>query len=213
MLGQHTVATKFPRYVRHCLICHLLPHGSCMLATMPYTMSQPTVPEQALSDAEIAVLVREFNALPRRNTASSPSDPNHWIFGLHVVPIPPPGYLVFLVNPATRQVHGEGPLRIETHPLGAAEMRERGRHVAVLLLKSFVSRLGRADAPGFAPAGWAAEDPVLGFAVGEALRRLGVREELCAVGNAGEREKAVVLEAFENFLNTLVRTMRNAGAA
>lgn len=174
-------------------------------------MNYPVVP--SLTEAEVTNLVQEFNRLPRRHVVPSGPEPNRWVFGLHVVPIPPPGYLLFLLNPVSQTIHGEGPLPVETHSLTAAEKRERGRKVAILLLKSFVSKLGRTNAPDHfkvAPWEWVAEDSELAGAVGSALRSLGVRNDLCTVGVATEQEKNIADECFAGFLENLVRTMRAA---
>ncbi|GJF00280.1 hypothetical protein PsYK624_165640 [Phanerochaete sordida] len=177
-------------------------------------MNLPPVP--TLPEAEVRSLVQEFNSLPRRHIVPTGPEPNHWVFGLHVVPIPPAGYLLFLVNPASRLVHGLGPLPIETRPLSAEEAHDRAVKVAVLLLKAFVSKLGRTDAPEHhkvAPWDWAAEDAELAAAVGGALRALGVRTELCNVGTATEHERNYSTEAFTKFLENLVRNMRAAREA
>ena len=174
-------------------------------------MNYPVVP--SLTDAEVANLVREFNNLPRRHIMPSGPEPNRWIFGLHVVPIPPQGYLLFLLNPVSRTIHGEGPLPVETHTLSTAEKRERGRKVAILLLKAFVSKLGRTNAPEHfkvAPWEWVAEDPELAGVVSSAMRNLGVRSELCTVGVATAHERNDAAECFAGFLSNLVRTMRAA---
>lgn len=175
-------------------------------------MQHPIVP--SMTEPEITNLVREFNTLPRRHTAPSGLVPNKWIFGLHVVPIPPSGYLLFILNPGSQMIHGEGPLPIETRPLNTAERKDRARKVAILLLKAFVSKLGMPDAPfKFAPWEWVCEDTQLASAVAEALRALGVRNELCTVGVATDQEKNLAAERFAEFLESLVRTMRAAGAS
>jgi hypothetical protein len=175
-------------------------------------MNLPPVP--TLTETEISGLVQEFNSLPRRHIVPSGPEPNKWLFGLHVVPIPPSGYILFLLNPASRMIHGEGPLPIESRPLTPEEQRDRGRTVAILLLKSFISKLGRAEAPEYykvAPWEWAAEDSLLATTVSSALRELGVRSELCDVGVATGPEKTAATECFAGFLQNLVRTMRRAG--
>lgn len=174
-------------------------------------MNLPTLP--TWTDAEVYSLVQEFNSLPRRHVVPSGPEPNRWIFGLHVVPIPPAGYLLFIINPTSRTVQGEGPLPIETRPLSTSEQHDRGRKVAILLLRSFVSKLGRTNAPEHykvAPWEWAAEDAQLAASVSSAFRALGVRSELCNVGVATEQERNVVTECFTGFLEDLVRTMRAA---
>lgn len=173
-------------------------------------MNVPTLP--SLSDAEIASLVQEFNSLPRQQTLPSGLGPNRWVFGLHVVPIPPAGYLLFILNPMARFIHGEGPLPVETRPLSGAEVRERGKKVAILLLKAFVSGLGRAQTPDrFAPWEWVAEDMELAAVVSSHLRSLGVHSELCTVGVATDQEKNIAADCFAGFLENLVRTMRGTG--
>lgn len=172
-------------------------------------MDLPTLP--TLSDAEVSSLVQEFNSLPRRHTVASGPEPNRWIFGLHVVPIPPAGYLLFIVNPASFVVQGEGPLPIETRPLSDGEQQDRARRIALLLLKAFTSKLRRANAPEpyrIVPWEWAAEDAQLAAAVSRALRALGVRTELCDVGIATDQERDIATGCFASFLEDLVRTMR-----
>ena len=175
-------------------------------------MDVPALP--SLTDEEIASLVQEFNNLPRRHTVPSGPEPNRWGFGLHVVPIPPPGYLVFILNPVSKTIHGEGPLPVETRPLTGTEIRERGRKVAILLLKAFVSKLGRTQAPEHhkvAPWEWVAEDMELAAVVGSALRSFGVRGELSTIGVATDQEKNIAADCFAGFLENLVRTMRAGG--
>ncbi|EKM50581.1 uncharacterized protein PHACADRAFT_263934 [Phanerochaete carnosa HHB-10118-sp] len=174
-------------------------------------MNLPTLP--TLTDIEVSSLVQEFNSLPRRHIVPSGPEPNKWVFGLHVVPIPPAGYLLFIVNPASGIVQGEGPLPIETRPLSTSEQRDRGRKIAILLLKAFVSKLGRTDAPEYykvAPWEWVAEDTQLAASVSSALQALGVRSELCDVGVATEQERDITTGRFAGFLEDLVRTMRAA---
>lgn len=164
-----------------------------------------------MSAAEIAELVREFNALPRRPLVPSGHCPNKWVFGLHLVPLPPPGSLLSFVNPGSRYVHCEGPLPIDYRPLKPKELYERAHQIAVLLLKAFVSGMGAPGVPRMAPWEWSCEDPTLGAAVGNVLRSLGVRGELCVVGGATMEEKQVAAETFQGLLKMIMQAAMRSG--
>lgn len=159
--------------------------------------------------AEVITLVRQFNALRRTPSAPSGYCANKWLFGLHLVPLPPPGNLLFLVNPGSRYVHCEGPLPADQQPLNPTQLNERAHEVAVLLLKAFVSGLGAPEVPARSRLGpWelACEDPRLGAAVSRVLRSLGVRSEVCGILDATEEEKRIAQEEFQSFMMTLVQT-------
>ncbi|KAI0339553.1 hypothetical protein BDW22DRAFT_565542 [Trametopsis cervina] len=168
------------------------------------------------AESQIAALVREFNSLPFRPLVPSGYGPNKWIFGLHFVPLPPPGMLLSFVNPFSRYVHCEGPLPVDNRPLTVQTLQERGQQIAILLLKAFVSGLGVPDSPPqlrFAPWEWAVEDPSLSAAVSNALIRLGVRSELCVVGVADLEERRIAIETHQELLKTMVQSARAVAVA
>ena len=64
-------------------------------------------------------LVANFNTLPRKGLAPSGLVPYHWNISIRHVSLPPPGDLVFFVQPDSEYVHTEGPIQtVESQPRG-----------------------------------------------------------------------------------------------
>ena len=118
-------------------------------------------------------LVATFNTLPRRPLAPSGSVANHWHISVRHVPLNPPGDVLFILNPAARYVHVEGPL-----PASAANapMSVKAATSALLLLKAFNNALGNEgmDEARLRPWIWACNDAELAGALGETLRTMGI---------------------------------------
>ncbi|KAM0804284.1 hypothetical protein BDR22DRAFT_818433 [Usnea florida] len=150
-------------------------------------------------------LVSTFNALPRHQLSPSGSVPNHWHISLREVPLHPPGQILFLINPAARYVHVEGPL---PPSYKSATTEVKATIWSMLLLKAFNEGMGateevkRAGATLGRPWSWVCGDAEMAGAVGEMLRGIGVLAPE-GVGLAGDEENGVADEEWGRFLGTL----------
>ena len=151
-----------------------------------------------------ATLVPAFNALPRNPKVPSGLVANHWHFSLRRVPLDPPGTLLFIINPASRYCHVEGPIPTpETEPLPL-----RATIYSVLLLRAFTNSLGAPlgignDLRVGRPWSWSTDDAEVAGAVGEVLKGWGVGEGLESVGIAGEEDNTIATEQWAQFLEQL----------
>ncbi|KAF2398897.1 hypothetical protein EJ06DRAFT_544006 [Trichodelitschia bisporula] len=120
--------------------------------------------------------VLRFNNLPRPNT--SPTGlPNHWVFGVCHVDLEPQGDLVIAVNPKSSFLKQAGPAQILK--LGTAA--EKAEATISCLLDAFI-KADATNSPTFAPWTWSTLDSVTAQAVQDALKKHGVKSEICRVG-------------------------------
>ena len=151
-------------------------------------------------------LVTSFNALPRNRLSPSGAVPNHWHISLRHIPLQPPGYALFIVNPASAYVHTEGPLPPSYHD---ATVEVKASLWSILLLRAFNNGLGTTD-QGVPPIGrpwsWASNDAEMAGAVGERLRGLGVTAPE-GIGIAEEEENKKADECWEGLFTTLRQQM------
>lgn len=158
-------------------------------------------------------LVSTFNALPRDRLMPSGSIPNHWHISIRAVPLDPPGHLLFLILPAARYVHVEGPLPPD---FATASLSIKATAVAMLLSKGFNDGLGvteedkRAGMVMGRPWSWVCDDAEMAGAVGEALRGMGVQAPE-GVGIAGPEENAIADEGWRGFFGKLHNQVRGMG--
>ena len=155
-------------------------------------------------------LVATFNALPRNQLSPSGSVPNHWHVSLRQVPLEPPGYLLFIINPPARYTHVEGPLPSD---FANASTEVKAATLSVLLLKSFTGGLGACGPePGIIgrPWTWAFQDAEMAGAVGETMRGMGVLAPE-GVGVANEEENGIADEEWQGFFATLNRQVQACG--
>ena len=127
----------------------------------------------------MASAVQTFNALPRQQLAPSGAVPNHWHFSIRHVQLEPPGDLVFLLNPAARYIHVEGPAPISS----LSSVPAQAELIAPLLLKAFNNGLGSPEVMKQAPWTWSTTSPELASAVSVRLKELGVKKELETLGD------------------------------
>lgn len=145
-----------------------------------------------------AEAVAAFNALPRNPITPSGLAPNHWHFSLRLVTISPIGLLVFIINPAARYIHTEGPIDIS---LRLATSHEQGTVVAWALLKAFQkSELGQVR-----PWSWSTNDAGLAAAVGNVFRQWGVSDGLDQIRAGNAEESAISNENWNTLMDHLVR--------
>lgn len=128
--------------------------------------------------------------------------PNTWIFTIRHVPLNPPGDLIMIVNPAARFIHCEGPVQ-----LASLSPKEKATVITPLLLKAFNNGLGVEDGPRVSPWKWSSNDSDIAREVGLALKELGVKEELCVVSDATEKDKRVADEVWQDLFRTLTSSM------
>lgn len=155
-------------------------------------------------------LVSTFNALPRNQLSPSGTVPNHWHISLRQVPLQPPGQVLFLINPAARYVHVEGPLPPD---YTSATTQVKATIWGMLLLNAFNKSLGateeekRAGAVVGRPWSWVSNDAEMAGAVGEMLRSIGVLAPE-GVGLAGDEENAIADEEWRRFFGKLHNSLR-----
>lgn len=160
--------------------------------------------------SDLASLVSTFNALPRNQLSPSASVPNHWHVSLRQVPLQPPGQVLFLISPAARYVHVEGPLPLS---YTSATTEVKATIWSMLLLKAFNQGLGateehkRAGAIVGRPWSWMCNDAEMAGAVGEMLRSIGVLAPE-GVGLAGDEENRIADEEWSRFFGELHNTIR-----
>ena len=162
-------------------------------------------------------LVKSFNALPRNPKAPSGFVPNEWHFDIRYIQIEPtPSHVLFLLQPQSQFVHLERlPLGLSPGASGLTFFPETGREAAPELVKgllhSFVNNLGlnRSGEKIFgAPWKLSTEDRELAEAVGEEVKRLGVRAEaLWTIGVSSPRVNGLAQTAFENYFGTLKKSI------
>lgn len=153
-----------------------------------------------------ASLVDTFNALPRKRLSPSGTIPNHWHISLRHVPLQPPGYVLFIVSPASQYIHTEGPLPPNYQD---APIEVKATLWSILLLRAFNNGLGAVDQevpPIGRPWSWVCGDAEMAGAVGERLRGLGITapEDM---GIAEEEENRKADECWERFFATLRQQM------
>lgn len=160
-----------------------------------------------------AALVTTFNALPSNKLAPSGSVPNHWHFSIRHVPLNPPGYLLYIIQPDSHYVHVEGPMPATA---SSASTEVKATIYATLLLKAFNSGLGGAPEQGAATLGrpwsWACNDAEVAGAVGETLRGWGVSAPE-GVGVAEEAENKIADDEWRRFFGTLHHQVRSVDAS
>jgi hypothetical protein len=154
---------------------------------------------------DIEALVRAFNNLPRSPKVPSGLVDNHWQFGVHHVPLTPPGDLLYLINPGSRYGHSEGPAQILSLPSAAA----RAEILVPLLLKSFVDALVTQADPyppvsAYAPWSWGTGNEELAKALEERLKAVGVRKELCKIKIGDDASCAIEEEGWSTLLHELI---------
>ncbi|KAK3309256.1 uncharacterized protein B0T15DRAFT_391441 [Chaetomium strumarium] len=124
------------------------------------------------------VKVHLFNILPRPEKApTDDSVPNHWVFGVCHLDIPPSADIVLAVNPHIRNYllrAGSGQI------ISLPTTREIAEATIPHLLDAFLEPTE--GIPAFAPWTWSTLGPNMAQAIEDALRSLGVRPELCNVG-------------------------------
>ncbi|KIM41576.1 hypothetical protein M413DRAFT_445548 [Hebeloma cylindrosporum] len=140
-----------------------------------------------------AELVKAFNSLPRKEKTPSGLVPNEWHFDIRYVHLEPtPSHVLVFVQPQSQLIHMERlPVGLPMDAAGIVFFPESGKEAAPEaakgILHSFVNNMGnnvmgaRAPPP-FAP--WKlTEDRSLAVAVGNELKRLGVRPDgVCNIG-------------------------------
>lgn len=141
-------------------------------------------------------LVAAFNSLPRNSLSPSGLVPNHWHFSLRYVPLPPPGTVLFILNPHAEYVHVEGPLQ---GPIENESIELKATLIAVMLLRSFASEpLGK-----IRPWSWSTNDAVMAGAIGETLKGWGIKDGLDVIGVAEEGERNLADEKWGEFFQKL----------
>ena len=139
-------------------------------------------------------LVKAFNSLPRKEKTPSGMVPNEWHFDIRYVHLEPnPSHVLVFVQPQSQFVHMERlPVGLSSDASGIAFFPESGKEaapeVAKTILYSFVNNMGNNQMmgsrapPASAPWKLTTDDRSLAVAVGNELKRLGVRPDgLCKI--------------------------------
>ena len=159
-------------------------------------------------------LVESFNKLSRNPKAPSGMIANEWHFDIRYVPLEPcPSHVVAMINPGSRYFH------LERVPLGVGQddgaisffpesSKDAAPVVARALMFAFVNNMGnnrfmgRNAPPPYGPWNFTTEDRELAAAVGDELKRIGVRApELCNVGVA----KPDVIKIMQQHFNEIYK--------
>ncbi|CAF9942894.1 MAG: hypothetical protein ALECFALPRED_010202 [Alectoria fallacina] len=164
----------------------------------------------AQQNQDPTALVSTFNALPRNQLSPSGSVPNDWHMSVRQVPLQPPGQVLFLICPAARYVHIEGPL---PPSYTSATTEVKATIWSMLLLKAFNEGLGATEEEKRAgtivgrPWSWVCNDAEMAGAVGEMLRSIGVLAPE-GVGLAGDGENGIADEEWRRFFGKLHHMVR-----
>ncbi|KAI4174861.1 MAG: hypothetical protein LQ348_006288 [Seirophora lacunosa] len=163
-------------------------------------------------------LISNFNALPRPARTPSGLVPNHWNISIRHVPIPPPGDLVFLVQPDSEYMHSEGPIQtVEGQPQGHVlnpKSLVTLQTIAKLIMKAFVEGLGAGEAhPPSAPWSWKTDDPNFARRIIKVMTDMGVREDLLSMTVADADELATCDRVWHRFTETMNRMIDEPPAA
>jgi hypothetical protein len=142
-----------------------------------------------------AELVKAFNSLPRKEKTPSGMVPNEWHFDIRYVHLEPnPSHVLVFVQPQSQFIHMERlPVGLPPDASGIEFFPESGKEaapeVAKTILYSFVNNMGNNQMmgsrapPAFSPWKLTTDDRSLAVAVGNELKRLGVRPDaLCKIG-------------------------------
>ena len=134
-------------------------------------------------------LVKAFNSLPLKEKTTSAMVPNEWHFDIRYIHLEPPSHALVLIQPQSKFIHMERlPLGLPHDTSGIAFFPESGKEAAPeavkTILHSFVNSMpGSGAPPPFAPWRLTTDDRSLAIAVGNELKRLGVRpDDLCKIG-------------------------------
>ncbi|EWC46346.1 hypothetical protein DRE_04517 [Drechslerella stenobrocha 248] len=79
-------------------------------------MAHPLAAAIDISNTNLPALVAAFNSIPHTELVPSGAGANNWHFAIRHIPLPPPGDVLFLVNPASHFVHAEGPIAYPVDP-------------------------------------------------------------------------------------------------
>ncbi|GKT60631.1 hypothetical protein ColTof4_00757 [Colletotrichum tofieldiae] len=141
-------------------------------------------------------IVLKFNKLPRPQTIHS-GLPNHWVFGLRWVSDEWAHDLMCAIHPQSKTMVFKASeiLRLSTDT-------EQAKKAATALLKLFIQNSITNQGSGslIAPWSWATDDPELAATIGDELRRLGVKHELCHVGICSAKDTEILDEGSEPHL-------------
>lgn len=131
--------------------------------------------------------VRSFNNLPKPEKLPGGEFANHWVIGICHVDVRPTYDLVIALsqhNPSTKQVRAE--------VLSLPTTQERAEATIPYLMDVFADSSSNLDRSVqlFAPWTWSTLDPDMAHALEDAIRKHGVKPELCKVGVCSAEERA-----------------------
>ncbi|KAL8996515.1 MAG: hypothetical protein Q9169_003982 [Polycauliona sp. 2 TL-2023] len=145
-------------------------------------------------------LVSHFNALSRPAQLPSAPGPNHWNISIRHVALPPPGDLVFFVQPDNNAAQCKGPIQdvqgqIPGHVLNPKSLATL-QTIACLIMEAFVD--GNA---ALAPWSWATNDPDFARRIIRVMTDMGVRQDLMSMTVADADELATCDAAWDVVLD------------
>ncbi|CAL1704227.1 unnamed protein product [Somion occarium] len=163
-------------------------------------------------EAEVSLeneaLVKRFNHLAMKRTTQLNPRPcsheprtfiNNWYFDVRPITLPfgPhetfPAEMLVIFNGSSRRFHAEGPFRVfDDTRADPDSLKRKAEWIAKLLVRAFAKQ-SRMEATGiFSPGSrrtvpwtWSTGDERVRSAIQDALRALGVRQQLCTVGLEG----------------------------
>ncbi|KAL0960412.1 hypothetical protein HGRIS_005454 [Hohenbuehelia grisea] len=168
-------------------------------------------------------LVEKFNNLPRGPKSPSGMCPNHWHFDLRFMPIDPvPLHILYFIQPDSFYSHTENLPERTVEPENRVSVffpetpQEAAGPIALAILRAFTNNVFAApwetattsSVPPIAPWKLMTDNEALAAAVGAELRRLGVKEEVCAIGISSPSIVEVARESHEELVRTMLTSLR-----
>lgn len=148
--------------------------------------------------------VHEFNNLPRPRTVPG-GKANRWVFGACHVDLNPSGDIVMAVHPESRYLNVSSPTQVHSLP----SLSAKADAIVPYLLEAFLKRNSDMiqDNQRLAPWTWSTLDADMARAVEDALKKAGVRNELCKVGVCTPEELDILEETCAGFFATLLKSL------
>ncbi|KAF7985509.1 hypothetical protein HWV62_3721 [Athelia sp. TMB] len=165
--------------------------------------------------------VKKFNRLPRNEMAPSGKVSNTWHFDVRYISLAPPSHVLFLVQLDSEYVHMEqlplkiGPSSPSSFDYFPESAEDAAPEVVKALLHSFLTSFGlgkfqNPPPPAYAPWKLTTDDKALAAAVGEELRFIGIKPELCTIGITRQNNKQVD-RAFGGLFKQMLKSMSVTG--
>ncbi|KAL8756937.1 MAG: hypothetical protein Q9199_002580 [Rusavskia elegans] len=156
-------------------------------------------------------LISNLNTLPRPARMPLGRVPTHWNISIRHVALPPPGDLVFFVQPNSHHVHSEGPIQtVEGQPPGHVlnpKSLMTLQTIARLIMKAFVEGIGAGSGIATsAPWTWTTNKPNFARRFIKVMIDMGVRQDLMSMVVADAEELAICDEQWNELSDIVSRS-------